>query len=218
MVVEKLAADFPKVTLYRDDLNHSYWKLAAARQADGRMAEAEQTFTRAIELNPDAEGVWFMRGAFLASQQQVEKAAHDYATSLELNPKSADTYNSLAWLLATCADAKLRDPVRSVELARKSVELAPARGEFWNTLGVAQYRAGDWKGAIKTLTKSMELRNQGDSSEYFFLALSHEKLGENATARKWYDKGVQWLEKNQPQNDEFKRFRNEAEELLSRKK
>ena len=98
------------------------------------------------------------------------------------------------------------------------MELSPTAGEFWNTLGVAQYRAGAWKEAIKTLTKSMELRNQGDSSEYFFLAMSHEQLGEKIAARKWNDRGVQWLEKNKPQDVEFKRFRAEAAELLSQKK
>ena len=32
----------------------------------------------------------------------------------------------------------------------------------WNTLGIAQYRAGQFNEAITTLTKSMELRSGGD--------------------------------------------------------
>jgi hypothetical protein len=39
-------------------------------------------------------------------------------------------------------------------------------------------------------------------------------LGEKDVARKWYDKAVDWMEKNEPNNREFGRFRTEAEELL----
>lgn len=33
-------------------------------------------------------------------------------------------------------------------------------------------------------------------------------------ARKWFDRAVTWMEKNQPQNEELRRFRTEAAELL----
>ena len=33
-------------------------------------------------------------------------------------------------------------------------------------------------------------------------------------ARNWYDKAVAWMVKNQPQDEELRRFRVEAEELL----
>ena len=35
-------------------------------------------------------------------------------------------------------------------------------------------------------------------------------------ARKWYDKAVEWMEKNRPDNEELRRFRAEAEEILTR--
>jgi hypothetical protein len=37
-------------------------------------------------------------------------------------------------------------------------------------------------------------------------------------ARKWYDKGVEWMEKHAKENEELRRFRSEAEELLEIKK
>ena len=40
------------------------------------------------------------------------------------------------------------------------------------------------------------------------------KLGDKAEARRWYDKGVEWMDKNQPENKELRRFRAEASELL----
>jgi uncharacterized protein HemY len=83
---------------------------------------------------------------------------------------------------------------------------------------VAQYRAGDWKDSITALEKSMEFRKGGDSFNWFFLAMAHWRLGEKKKAQQWFDKAVQWMDKNQPNNEELGRFRKEAEELLEIKK
>ena len=80
---------------------------------------------------------------------------------------------------------------------------------------MAYYRAGDWKAAIEALEKvEASSTMDGDSFDWFFLAMAHWQLGEKDEARKWYDQAVQWMEKNQPQDEELRRFRAEAEELL----
>jgi eukaryotic-like serine/threonine-protein kinase len=111
----------------------------------------------------------------------------------------------------------LRHADRAVELARRAVELEPAQGMFWNTLGVAHYRAGDWKAASAALKKSDDLLKGNDLSfNAFFLALAHWHLGNKAEARKWYDQAVGWMAKNKPQDEELLRFRAEAEFLKNR--
>ena len=79
---------------------------------------------------------------------------------------------------------------------------------------MAHYRAGDWKAALEALEKSMKLRNGGDRSDWFFLAMSHEKLGDKEKARQWYDRATLGMEKNSSTNEEINRFRAEAAELL----
>jgi tetratricopeptide (TPR) repeat protein len=119
--------------------------------------------------------------------------------------------------LVTCPDAKLHDPRRAIDLATKATELAPKWGAVWNTLGVAHYRAGDWKAANAALEKSTEL--QGDNAfDEFFMAMTQWQLGKKPEARRAYDQAVQWMEKNQPKNEELRRFRAEAEALLGIKK
>src|SRR5262249_51823768 len=87
-------------------------------------------------------------------------------------------------------------------------------GNYWNTLGAAHYRAGDGKEAVAAVEKSMELRKGGDSNDWFFLAMAHCQLGEKDKARKGYDRAVERVDKNQPMNDEVRRFEVEAAELL----
>jgi predicted Zn-dependent protease len=127
---------------------------------------------------------------------------------------SADACNYVAWQLATDTNLKLRPPEIAVEFARKAVELAPEDGNFWSTLGVAQLRAGNWKESINALQKSKDLRKGGNGFDWFFLAMAHRRLGDKGEALKWYIQGVQWMEKHQPRNEELRRFRAEAAELL----
>jgi len=145
---------------------------------------------------------------------EYEKAISQGLKAVELNPKNAVSHNNMAWHLATCPNAKFRDPRRAVGLAEKAVELAPNEGIYWNTLGAAHYGASDWQAAVNTLNKSMELRKGGDSNDWFFLAMAHWQLRNKDEARKWYDQAVQWMDKNDPKNEELRRFRAEAAELL----
>ena len=154
------------------------------------------------------------QGLSFSHSGQWDQAVVAYTKAIELQPQSAESHNSLAWLLATCPEARLRDPQRALELARKATELAPNDWMYWNTLGVAQYRAGDWTAAIAGLTKSMELRNGGDSFDWFVLAMAHWQLKKKDEAHKWHNQAVEWMEKNEPEDEELKRFRAEATELL----
>ena len=107
-----------------------------------------------------------------------------------------------------------RTLTHAVELAKKATEREPANPANWSTLGVAQYRAGDYEAAIKALGKSMELGSGGVAINWFFLAMAHWQLKHAEEARRWYDKGAAWMEKNKSSDDELLRFRAEAETLI----
>jgi tetratricopeptide (TPR) repeat protein len=153
---------------------------------------------------------------------QGAAAACDKARVLAFEPKNAQAANNYARFLGDCPDSRLRDPKRAVELAQKAVELAPKDGMTWNTLGVAHYRAGDWKAAIAALNRAEGLApDQNGAFDAFFLAMAHWQLGREAEAQKWWDKALQWtdknkelLQKNRQWAEELDRFRAEAAELL----
>lgn len=133
---------------------------------------------------------------------------------IELLPQDAGAHNNLAWLPATCSDAKFRDASHAVTLAKKAVELAPSEWTYVNTLGVAHYRTGDWKAAIAALEKSMKLRKGGGSSDWFFLAMAHWQLGNKQDARQWYDKAVDRMAKKNAKDEQMLRVQKEAAQLL----
>jgi hypothetical protein len=50
--------------------------------------------------------------------------------------------------------------------------------------------------------------------DWFFLALAHDRLGEREDAERWFKQAVEWMDSHQPDSDELRRFRLEAEETL----
>jgi tetratricopeptide (TPR) repeat protein len=152
----------------------------------------------------------------LAQAGLIDRARIIYAKAVAIQPEAAEAYNDLAWLLATCPDARLRDPTRAVEQASKAVERAPDASENQKTLGVARYRAGNWRGAIEALSKSEQLApGKNFGSNALFLAMAHWQLGHRDDASQWYDRAVRWMrENNSDKDDELRRFRAEAAELL----
>src|SRR5262249_27205387 len=122
----------------------------------GRFEEAQQAYERAVAI-----------------QSRVPSIPRQ-----DPRPRMLEAYysNNLAWFLATCPDPRFRDSGRAVELAKKTVETDAKNAGFWNTLGVAHYRDGDWKAAVAALEKGMSLRNGGDGTDWYFLAMAHWQL------------------------------------------
>jgi len=129
----------------------------------------------------------------------------------EVAPNDLRLLDSYAWLLATATNSRDRDSTLAVQMASSVCRKAPDAATPWNTLGVAQYRAGKCQAAIESLQKSMEA---GGDTGYFFLAMSHWRLGHLEEARRWYDKGVAHLEGIDFAEDFLVRFRAEAEQLM----
>ena len=104
-------------------------------------------------------------------------------------------------------------------MAKKRHELGRPDGFSWNTLGVAHYRAGNWKEAVAALEQSMRLFDgRREAMNTFVLAMTHWQMGNKVEARRWYDKAVAWMKVNEhseePLSVYLRQFRAEAEGLL----
>jgi hypothetical protein len=129
------------------------------------------------------------------------------------SPDQPPDQNTLAWFLATWPDPAGRDPGRAVALARKATQAEPNRADFWNTLGVALYRAADHAGARAALEKAEGLggNDRGRRINATFLAMTLWLLGEADAARAWRAKA------DAPPaggDEELARFRAEAETVF----
>jgi serine/threonine protein kinase/tetratricopeptide (TPR) repeat protein len=195
----------------------------------GKQDKALADFSKAIELDKEIGLIWSSQGYYGSHNLGLfEKARAELTKAIDSRPDNAQYPNALAWLLVAHADPKAHDPRRAVELAKRALKLQPKNGNYWNTLGAAHYRAGDWQAALEALDKSIEVTTWHDSDAYrwFFLAMAHWQLEHRDEARKAYDRAVNWMKElpNNPElnwppgkgpgTDELRRFRAEAANLL----
>jgi len=154
---------------------------------------------------------------------EAEQAARRAVAILE---KLSDhpSLGALSWFLATGPFPQLRDPQTAIRLAKQALEQRPQNAYFLGALGVAHYRAGEWKAAIEALEKSTQLDPGGDPSSWLsggdpcrwlFLAMAHWQNGGKQKGRSLYGEAVQRTEKSRSQDEEeVRRFRAEAAALL----
>jgi WD40 repeat protein/Flp pilus assembly protein TadD len=163
-----------------------------------RYDEAIADFTAALKASPNDAHLLASRGSAAASLNRLDEATADCEAALRLNPHGDDREslarlcNTLAWTLAT-GPASTRDPARALNLAWQAVELTPDQASSLKTLGVAQYRMGQYAAAVATLEKSIaDGKGESDAFDLFFLAMARYRLGQIARARADFDRAVSW--------------------------
>jgi len=175
---------------------------------------ASDCFRRAIELNPKIVNTYDCLGAALEGQKKYPEAIVTYRKALELAPQHAHLHNSLAWLLTTCPDVKLRDPTEALALAEKAAKLDPKDERTPVILGAAYYRTGNWNAAMATLQTPIQRSQLGQRLDWCLLAMAQWQSGNRDAARVSYQKVVESMEKNEPDASDMIRLRSEAAELL----
>jgi serine/threonine-protein kinase len=188
--------------------------LGNALMARGDLDDAIAELGQALTLDPMFSLAHSNLGMALLAKRDHKGAIAEFRLALELDEKNPHALNNLAWILATCANPRLRDPRRAIDLAKRAVALLPENRGNWNTLGVAYYRHGNWEWAVEALEKSMALSKGGDSNDWFFLAMAAWQMGHREEARRWYQQAADWMEKHASKDADLLRFRAEAAHLL----
>jgi tetratricopeptide (TPR) repeat protein len=111
-----------------------------AHALKGEYDKALADYAAALELAPRFGEAYHRRALAHARLGATDKAVADFAEALRLEPRSAQAHADFALLLATSADAKVRDVRKASEHARRAVELAPEKekAEYRKKLGVIE--------------------------------------------------------------------------------
>jgi serine/threonine protein kinase/Flp pilus assembly protein TadD len=209
---EAIAALHQAVALDSKDVN-AHFDLGNALIHRGKYVEASAALSQAVALDPKFLNARLHLGRALRKQGQLGEAISVWKNAVELDPNFVAGHTALAWYLATAPDPKLRDPHTALVHAQRAVDLAPTANR-WSNLGVALLRAGEFQASVENLEKADQMW-EGDHRHRFFLAMAYWQVGEKDKARQAFDEGATWIDQNQPNNEELRRFRAEAEDLMS---
>ncbi|MGD0784400.1 MAG: tetratricopeptide repeat protein [Sedimentisphaerales bacterium] len=132
----------------------------------GKTDQAEEYLAKAIQLDPESGKAYGELGRAMAKKGKMSEAAALFEKAARLEPYWIDPINALAWNLATYNDAKIRNPVRAVQLAKRACELTNYENPaIMDTMAAAYAAAGDFSKAIETCEKALALCKSAQQSE-----------------------------------------------------
>jgi serine/threonine protein kinase/tetratricopeptide (TPR) repeat protein len=220
----------------RGELAITYGDLVLVESTSGHTAEAREMLEKmvamrqalvddfpgntdfAISLAYHQLDLWVQMeaaGRLEESRRMWQRIARSARCALRDDWSDARICNNLAWALVSRPQGPTEHVTLGATLAAKAVRLATERGEFWNTLGAAHYRAGKWKDAAAALGESMRLRDGGDPNDWLFMAMVDYRLSKQGEAKTWYNRSLAWIKAHTNAEAQFRQLRAEAESLLA---
>jgi tetratricopeptide (TPR) repeat protein len=232
---KRLADDSPGVIDYRLHLAQSYHILVNVLRDTDQYRDAEAALRQAVPLFEQLvhelpampqvqEGLARTHrnlGYLLWETDRPREATEPfrqartlYERLVEKNPDAPLLAYHLAWFLADCPDPCCADAPRAIRLAEQAVARPFPDPVWWNVLGMARYRAGEWQAALDPLNRSVASQADGRSWDQFYLAMAHWKLGHHHLARDLYHQACTEMESITVGKVKLRRLRAEAAALL----
>ena len=173
----------------------AHFRMARIYQALGQHKQAEQkayekaliACGKAIEMDPDNDVNWFMRGCLYHDFGQPDKAVADFTKAIELKPgyhyywhMRGHSYNNLGQYDKTVADYT------------KAIELKPDDYFYWHMRGASHIGLGQFDKAIIDYTKAIELNPDAEEGHYWTQRGSvYVQLGQLEKAASDFGKAVE---------------------------
>ncbi|MBI3940518.1 MAG: tetratricopeptide repeat protein [Acidobacteria bacterium] len=146
---------------------------------DSQAAEGEL-----LQLNsefPANELILFQLGAAYERQEKFAKAEEVFKALLDKNSENPGVLNYLGYMWADRGE----NLEQALQYIQKAVGLDPFNGAYLDSLGWAQFKLNDLKGAVENLSKAAKIV-PNDSTIHEHLGDLHQKLGHYQEALQAY--------------------------------
>jgi Flp pilus assembly protein TadD len=141
----------------RDGNAAAHFGLGRALAAKQKTDAAILHFQKALSIQPDHVAASNDLGVAFASKGEIKEAIDAWRQSLSFDRDNADAANNIAWVLATAADADLRDGGEAAELAARAVRNGGENPVVLRTLAAAQAENGQFAEAIATCQHAQKI-------------------------------------------------------------
>lgn len=160
-------ADFSRAIQSDPNDAELYSGRALARQQLGQTEGAVRDYNRSLALRPGNAAAFAGRGALYAELGFHEQALTDFSAALQSDPLCEPAYRSLAWLLATCHDARFRDGEKAVEAARRMLRLGDSQNPVTLDTAAAAYAAvGQYQEAVRYQQQAIALAQPASRAKF----------------------------------------------------
>jgi Zn-dependent protease with chaperone function len=116
----------------------------------------EKVIARELQKSPDNPNLYRLLGDLYYKHKDYEGVKSAYEKAIELRLHDPHVLNNLAWFYATCEIESLRNPERSLSLAKLAVEIEPS-SHIFDTLAESYFANGMNQEAIEAGEQALKL-------------------------------------------------------------
>jgi protein O-mannosyl-transferase len=158
---DKAIAEYQAALVIKPDFAEARKSLELVQAAQARLNSAVAHYEKMLDAHPDNADIHYNLGSILVSGGRPGKALMEYRSALQLKADDQATLNDLAWLLATCPQAELRNGAEAIELARRAERVSGGKDpDVLDTLAAAYAEAGKFSEAVAAAGKALRLAEQ----------------------------------------------------------
>lgn len=162
--------DFDESIRRNPEFAIAYHSRGIAFKKLGKIDKAIDDYNSAIRIEPNYVPAYGNRAMAWEDMHEYEHAIADYKNVVRIDPRSAKAINNLAWLLATCPKAQLRDGQKAIEYAKRACDLTNWKHPYiLGTLAAAYAETGDFDNAVKYQQQADSLYSEKDKQRWKYL-------------------------------------------------
>ena len=145
---------------HRDGNAAAHYGLGKALATKQKTDEAIFHFEKALEIQPDSITASNELGVMFASKGEIANAIAAWRRTLTSDADDPVAANDLAWVLATAADADLRDGKEALALAQRAIRFGGENPYTLRALAAAEAENNQFAEAVATAERGENLAKQ----------------------------------------------------------
>jgi tetratricopeptide (TPR) repeat protein len=163
--LEQARQQFEAALRVDSDLPLTHKNLGDVLMGLGKREEATEQYIKAMQGRSEIPETHFDLSNLLASKHDFDGAIAELKTAIEMKPNWPVALNSLAWILATQPNARLRNGPEAVRLAEQAVALTGSKDAgMLDTLAATYAEAGQFPNAIKAAESAIDIAKNSNQT------------------------------------------------------
>jgi len=155
---EAAISDYTQVIRLVSDDAGAYAGRAHANYRLGQYNQSLSDYSSAVRLDPANPEVYTNRAEAYSSFGYWKRAASDFRKAIELPNAQGRSYQTAAWMMATCPDANFRNSTLALKTAKKAIEInVESNYRYIDTLAAAYANTGNYEEAQATIERAIEI-------------------------------------------------------------
>lgn len=140
--------------------------LATSYERTGKIEEAMLQWKEIIHIEPDHFLAHKNLGTTLYSSGNIAEAVKYWERAVKIRPGAANLLNSLAWIMATSKDERLRNPPKAVQYSQDACDIIEYKQPVYlDTLAAAYGATKQFSKAIETAQKAIQISRERGQDE-----------------------------------------------------